>query len=114
MADNPSILQKRVDFDFPRDTVHVQSAVKTAGLEVEYVWEGNIVFRYDTPEKVLEHLLKSGAGTAFYEAVDPARRNEMEKQFIKKLTERNKKETGYNVIHDYISCIARKRCEKDA
>ena len=108
VADDPSILLKRVDFDFPRDMKHVESEIVSAGLEIEHLREGNIVFRYDTPEKVLEHLLKSGAGTAFYEAVDPARREEQEKQFIKILTERRGSKEDYEVVHDYISCVARK------
>ncbi len=108
VADDPSILLKRVEFDFPRDMKHVESEIISSGLEIEQLREGNIVFRYDTPEKVLEHLLKSGAGTAFYEAVDPARREEQEKQFITILKERRGHKNGFEVVHDYISCIARR------
>ncbi len=109
VADDPSILLKRVDFDFPRDMGHIKSELESSGLEAEYLIEDSITFRYDTPEKVLEHLLKSGAGTAFYEAVDPSRRKEQEEKFIRILTERKDDVTGYDVVHDYISCIARKK-----
>jgi hypothetical protein len=68
----------------------------------------HIIFHYDTPEKVLEHLLKSGAGTAFYEAIDPVRRKEQENQFVKILLERKGLKNDYEVVHDYVSCIARK------
>ena len=77
-------------------------------LEIDFIREGNVVFRYDTPEKVLEHLLKSGAGTAFYEAVDPSRRQEQEREFISIFRERNRDNKELEVIHEYISCIARK------
>lgn len=108
VARDPSILQKRVAFDFPRDSTHVESAVTAAGLAVEHLREGNIVFRYDSPDQVLEHLLKSGAGTAFYEAVDPAKRADQERQFVEILTSRGGSHNGYEVVHDYVSCIVRK------
>ena len=109
VADDPSILLKRVGFDFPRDMNHIKSELESAGLETEYLIESSITFRYGTPGKVLEHLLKSGAGTAFYEAVDPSRRKEQEEKFIRILTERKGDVPGYDVVHDYISCIARKK-----
>jgi hypothetical protein len=56
----------------------------------------------------LEHLLKSGAGTVFYEAVDQSRRAEQEQMFIEILRDRNGGTGPYDVVHDYISCIARK------
>lgn len=108
VAEDPSILTKRVDFDFPPEMDHVKKELEQAGLETEQLWEGNIVFRYSTPEEVLEHLLKSGAGTAYYEAVDPKRRKTLEERFLKKLSEKERPTEAYDVIHDYISCIARK------
>lgn len=111
IAQNPAVLKKRVVFDFPRDLEHVGSLLKSSGLEAEGLWEGKIVFRYETPAEVLEHLLKSGAGTAFYDAVDPKKRPGLEKQFLRILADRKKsgnKSKKYEVIHDYISCIAQK------
>lgn len=80
-----------------------------AGLTVEELWESAITFRYPTAEAVLEHLLKSGAGTAFYEAVDSARRAALEKQFLTRLTHRNASKPHFDVVHDYVTCIAVKR-----
>jgi MoaA/NifB/PqqE/SkfB family radical SAM enzyme/SAM-dependent methyltransferase len=108
VVNDPSILEKRVEFDFPHDMKHIESEVTSIGFEIEHLREDNIIFHYDTPEKVLEHLLKSGAGTAFYEAVDPARRKEQENQFVKILKERRGPGNDYEVVHDYVSCIARK------
>ena len=108
VARDPSILRKHVEFDFPRDMKHIETEVTSAGLEIEHLSEGHIIFHYDTPEKVLEHLLKSGAGTAFYEAVNPVRRKEQENQFIKILEERKGLRNDFEVVHDYISCIAKK------
>ncbi|MFH1371513.1 MAG: radical SAM protein [Planctomycetota bacterium] len=104
VAQDPSILLKRVAFDFPRDLNHVRQLL-SAELKVAHLWDGKIIFRYDTPEEVLEHLLKSGAGTAYYDAVDPKRRKDLERQFLE-ITARGKRPC--EVIHDYICCIATK------
>jgi MoaA/NifB/PqqE/SkfB family radical SAM enzyme/SAM-dependent methyltransferase len=106
VAQDPSVLQKRVAFDFPRDMDHVRQELLSVGLEIEHLWDGKVVFRYDSPQEVLEHLLKSGAGTAYYDAVDPDRRETLEQQFLKTLVARKKHTAKYEVIHDYISCIA--------
>ncbi|MCE5251349.1 methyltransferase domain-containing protein, partial [bacterium] len=108
VAQDPSVLTKRVAFDFPRDMNHARDEVKAPGFEIESLREGKITFRYDSPEAVLEHLLKSGAGTAFYDAVDPAMRDKLEKRFLGVLAERNEHSARYDVVHDYVSCIARK------
>jgi MoaA/NifB/PqqE/SkfB family radical SAM enzyme/ubiquinone/menaquinone biosynthesis C-methylase UbiE len=108
VAENPSILKKRVAFDFPRGLDQVREEMKAAQLTTEDLREGSVVFRYDTAEQVMEHLLKSGAGTAFYEAVDPAKREPMQRRFIELLAERHGRKEGFEVIHDYVACIARK------
>ncbi|MFC1649994.1 radical SAM protein [Candidatus Latescibacterota bacterium] len=108
IAKDPSLLQKSINFDFPRDSKHIEIETQSAGLEITHIDEGTIVFPYDTPENVLEHLLKSGAGTVFYEAIDPLRRDEQEKLFVEILRERFGAKGEYKVVHDYISCIARK------
>jgi MoaA/NifB/PqqE/SkfB family radical SAM enzyme/SAM-dependent methyltransferase len=104
VAQDPSILLKRVAFDFPRDMNHVRQLL-SAGFDILHLWDGKVVFRYDTPEEVLEHLLKSGAGTAYYDAVDPKRRKGLECQFLDTIARRK---PPYEVIHDYVSCVAAK------
>jgi hypothetical protein len=109
VAKDPSILLKRIAFDFPRDMDHVRSETERVGLEVEDLWEGTVVFRYGSAKAVLEHLLKSGAGTAFYDAVDRKRRDGLEREFLKRLAERQRPSPAeYEVVHDYVACIARK------
>jgi SAM-dependent methyltransferase len=107
VAEDPSVLQKRVAFDFPPDLNHTRRKLLSAGFEIAHLWDGKIVFRYDTPEEVLEHLLKSGAGTAYYDALDPKRRDELQGRFIETLARKNPA-AGYEVIHDYICCVATK------
>lgn len=113
VGEDPSVLEKRVAFDFPRDTDHVHSELRSAGFEMEHLWDGQITFRYDTPEAVLEHLLKSGAGTALYDAVDPCRRRTLETRFIEMFRSRHEMEGGYPVVHDYVSCVARRGCQSN-
>jgi hypothetical protein len=106
VSENPSVLLKQVHFDFPPDTGKVQEALASAGLGIKRLWEGEVVFRYDTPREVLEHLLKSGAGTAYYEALDPSCRKALENEFLKRFEARKRPAGNYEVVHEYISCIA--------
>ena len=108
VARDPSVLRKRVAFDFPRDGEHLQAKVTAAGLEVEELWQGAVVFSYDSPRGVLEHLLKSGAGTAFYDAIDPTRRDALTGEFIETLAGRHNGDANFPVAHDYVACIARR------
>jgi len=109
VARDPTVLAKRVAFDFPRDADHVRAEITAAGLEVKQLWEGQVVFRFDHPEGLLEHLLRSGAGTAFYDAVDPGRRADLRQDFLHRAADRCRSENGYEVRHEYVACISAKR-----
>ena len=107
-VENPSVLQGQVAFDFPQDGDDAARRLIIAGLQVDRIWEGQVVFRYDSPGRVLEHLLKSGAGTAYYDAVDPGMREALGREFLRRLALRNPQGPPYPVVHDYVACIARK------
>ncbi len=106
VAEDPTVLRKRVAFDFPPDGQYVRHLVQGAGLPVEQLWEESIVFHYHSPEQVLEHLLKSGAGTAFYDALEPARRPALRERFLQELAARHAQGRSYDVVHEYVACIA--------
>ena len=108
VADDPSVMFRRVVFDFPTDPNHARSELAAASFEVDDMWTGSAVFKYDSPEQVLEHLLKSGAGTAFYDAIDPTRRDALEQRFLAELEKQNAGAPQYEVAHDYVGCIARR------
>jgi len=109
VAEDPNVLLKRVAFDFPRDAAHVRSLVTVAGLAVESLRQDSILFTYDSAEQVLEHLLKSGAGTAFYDAIDPTRRPALTRRFLGMLAQRREADaTTFAVRHEYVACVARK------
>lgn len=106
VAEDPTVLQKRVAFDFPRDAAHVGALLQRAGFAVQALWQDSIVFRYGSPVQVLEHLLKSGAGTAFYDAIDPVRRPALTERFLQMLTLRHLAGTAFEVRHEYVACVA--------
>jgi SAM-dependent methyltransferase len=104
VAADPSVLTKRVYFDFPRDAAHVREELACVGLEPVDVSEESVNFHYATAKEAFDHLLKSGAGTAFYDALDPDRRPVLEEKFLQRLT-------GGTVTHDYVACLAIKPSE---
>jgi len=110
VASEPDALTRAVDFDFPRDTDQVRTQLREAGLEASHIREGAITFEYPDAERALEHLLRSGAGTAFHDAIEPARREELVARFIQMLSAECSQRTC-RVTHDYFSCIATKREE---
>jgi MoaA/NifB/PqqE/SkfB family radical SAM enzyme/protein-L-isoaspartate O-methyltransferase len=106
VARDPSMLEKRVAFDFPRNVESAKTQLVAGGFVVEELREGVVVFRYNRPEEVLEHLLKSGAGTAFYDAIGPDRREALSREFLELLAERQRGSRGYEVAHEYVAAIA--------
>jgi MoaA/NifB/PqqE/SkfB family radical SAM enzyme/SAM-dependent methyltransferase len=108
VAWDPSILLKQVAFDFPRDGSQVEDELRAAGFEVSRLWEGAIVFPCPTAADVLEHLLKSGAGTAFHDAVDPRHRDRLTREFLRLMEERREGRDRFDVSHEYVACVARK------
>jgi MoaA/NifB/PqqE/SkfB family radical SAM enzyme/SAM-dependent methyltransferase len=113
VGENPSVLKKRVHFDFPRDKAHVEWLLRENSFVPERITGGRIVFVCSSPEDVLTHLLRSGAGTAFYDALDPDSRQYMEERFKDELARRVRNGL-YNVVHDYIMCIARTNNQSEA
>jgi SAM-dependent methyltransferase len=109
VLEDPTVMTKRVAFDFPANIEAVRRELAAAGLEATELQEGEVIFCYETAHEVLQHLKKSGAGTAYYEAVAPDRRDALEAQFVKKMIERRGDRKGFDVIHNYITCIARKK-----
>ena len=108
IAHDPTLLSKQVAFDFPRDARHMSDELSRAGLAVVDLWEDSAVFRYRSPEEVLEHLLKSGAGTVFYDAIDASRRDQAKARFLELLRLRNPATEPFDVRHDYLGCVARR------
>jgi MoaA/NifB/PqqE/SkfB family radical SAM enzyme/protein-L-isoaspartate O-methyltransferase len=107
VAEEPSVMRYKVAFDFPPGLAALKHSLQAEGLEPESLWEGSVIFRYDSAEAVMEHLLKSGAGTVFYEAIEPGKREVLRARFLEELCRLNKSET-FEVRHDYLGCIATK------
>jgi SAM-dependent methyltransferase len=109
VAREPLVLTKRVAFDFPRDGVHLRDSLERAGLQVMDSWEGRAVFRYRSAREVLDHLLESGAGTVFYDAIDGKARDRLTDEFLAILARRNGRRKTFEVKHDFLACIAQKQ-----
>jgi len=107
-AQYPQALQQDVNFDFPAGKDQVSGELKEAGLKVTRLWEDRIVFTYATARQVLDHLLKSGAGTAYDQALDPAWRQELHTEFLRLRAKAPERDGQFHVVHDYVACIARK------
>lgn len=110
VAQDPSVLLQGVNFDFPRNREHLEELFRSTNLELHDFREGQIVFPCRTPPDVLDHLLNSGAGTAYFNAIDPEKRDLLTDKFLACLRERKEKiGEGYEVIHEYLSCIVKKK-----
>ncbi|MGE5358954.1 MAG: methyltransferase domain-containing protein [Bacteroidales bacterium] len=107
VAQDPSVLLKQVAFDFPRDGAQVRRMLSEAGFSVTHLLEGQIAFPCDDAKAVLEHLLKSGAGTAFHDAIDERRRDELTREFVRLLEARRGGRARFDVVHEYVACVAR-------
>jgi len=106
VARDPSVMLRQVAFDFPRDAADLAERLTAAGFDRVQPWEGAAVFRYPSAEAVLEHLLRSGAGTVFHDAIDPARRAPLTAEFLELLSARNGA-GGFEVRHEYAGAVAR-------
>jgi MoaA/NifB/PqqE/SkfB family radical SAM enzyme/protein-L-isoaspartate O-methyltransferase len=106
VGEDPTVLTRRVVFDFPPDASSLRASLGEAGLAARELWEGSAVFRYGSPREVLEHLLKSGAGTAFHDALIPERRAELTDAFLRELAARHPGATEFTVDHEFLACIA--------
>jgi hypothetical protein len=60
-----------------------------------------------TSQDVLDHLLKSGVGTAYFNAIDPEKRDLLIDKFLACLEKGKETGKGYEIPHDYLSCAAR-------
>jgi MoaA/NifB/PqqE/SkfB family radical SAM enzyme/ubiquinone/menaquinone biosynthesis C-methylase UbiE len=105
VAEDPSVMRYKVAFDFPPGTAALKHSLQAAGLAPESLWEGNVIFRYGSAQAVMDHLLKSGAGTVFYEAIEPGKREALRARFLEELCRLNKSE-AFEVRHDYVGCMA--------
>jgi MoaA/NifB/PqqE/SkfB family radical SAM enzyme/SAM-dependent methyltransferase len=109
VALDPSVLQRQVRFDFPAAAQQLAEELAAAGFALSWGRTGEVRFACPGSRGVVEHLLKSGAGTAFHDAVDPARRGALMAEFERRLTQLHPTETTIDVVHDYIAVIAVRR-----
>jgi len=108
IAEDPSALAKKVFFEFPESPSDLEGMLSAAGFEAIEIEEGSLDFAFDFGREALEHLMLSGAGTAYYDAVDPAKREELKKRFVQIAGSRRGADGRCHVVHEYLSCVARR------
>jgi MoaA/NifB/PqqE/SkfB family radical SAM enzyme/protein-L-isoaspartate O-methyltransferase len=108
VAERPGALTRRVAFDFPRSHEAARQAVLAAGLTPLRFRQGRVLFRYRTAEEVLEHLLKSGAGTVFHDAIAPRYRARLRRRFVELQRPLRDAAGWYAVEHRYVAGTAEK------
>lgn len=106
VAEDPSVLERPVGFGFPRDREHLASELQAAGLAPVEIREGACTFSLDSADAALRHLLRSGAGTVFYEAVLPERRATLSRRFVERLQAANAGQPRFDVVHRWLACVA--------
>ncbi|HBT60862.1 MAG TPA: hypothetical protein DEB40_03855 [Elusimicrobia bacterium] len=104
-SQNPEFLDMNVAFDFPSRS-RLEEELAAAGLRPDNLYEGQVVFTCSSPHDVLEHLLKSGAGTAYHNAVKPEHREQARNRFLELLQLGNTRRDRYEVRHDFFACVA--------
>ena len=105
--EDPTILQKAVKLKFPLDGKETASELEEAGFEVEWIRQASFDFCCDTGQEVLDHVMKSGAGTTFYYSLRPDVREQMADRFIAKIESRYRDADRIRIGHDYVDVIAR-------
>ena len=105
-AEHDGTLFRQVAFDFPEGADDARERLERAGFEIEDLWENALTFRCADAQAALDHLMESGAGTAYYEAVRPELRDALSRRFVGELAGRYP-DGPIDIIHDYIGCVAR-------
>ena len=105
-AEHDGTLFRQVAFDFPEGADDARERLERAGFEIEDLWEDALTFRCADAQAALDHLMESGAGTAYYEAVRPELRDALSRRFVGELAGRYP-DGPIDIIHDYIGCVAR-------
>lgn len=104
VARDPTVLTRRVAFDFPRDAEDLRARLASAGLLVKSIEPGRIRFPCANGREVFDHLLRSGAGTVYRDALREDLRPALEAEFVRLLEASAAR--PLDVEHDYFTVVA--------
>jgi len=105
VAREPDVMERRVALDFPRDGRDLQAHLRAAGLATAALREESCTFPCADAQGALEHLLMSGAGTVYYDAVRVSERRRLTGDFVERL-EAACHGGPADVVHDYCTAVA--------
>lgn len=113
VARDPSVMTRSVVFGFPRDEDELRERLAASGLHAGLIRRGTIRFPCAGGRGALDHLLRSGAGTVYYDAIRTDARPALEAEFVRRLDEIAFGGTVW-VEHEYFMAAATRATEPGA
>lgn len=110
VRENPDVMEKAVRMKFPSSDDDVRVALTENGFEPRYLRSGTFTVVCRDGREVLDHVMKSGAGSTFYHAIRPSDRQRLIEQFIKRIEAHYGTSNGIPILHRYaVGTAARKK-----
>jgi hypothetical protein len=101
VRENPDVMEKAVRMKFPASDDEVRVALTECGFEPRYLHSGTFTVVCRDGREVLDHVMKSGAGSTFYHAIRPSERQRLIGQFIRRIEEHYGTSNGIPILHRY-------------
>ncbi len=92
----------------PRDTEHLASWFRRAGLKPRKTWDGNEPFTFRSGREVLDWVLRTGASAGFDRMMDPAVKQTCDRLFAEYIEQDHMRDGRIDVAHCYVAGIAGK------
>jgi len=99
VRENPGVMEKKVQLDFPRDDQEVCRSLDNSGFDVAWLHRGTFEVTCRNGIQVFDHVMNSGAGSTFYHAVRESARRHLTESFIRKIDERMNGADSITVDH---------------
>ncbi|UCE24830.1 MAG: radical SAM protein [Candidatus Zixiibacteriota bacterium] len=111
VRENPGVMDKAVRMKFPCDDDDVRASLERAGFEARHLQSGTFTVVCRDGQEVLDHVMKSGAGSTFYHSIQQSHRERLTAEFIRRIDERFGGSGDIPIIHRYVVGTAVRRRE---
>lgn len=109
VRENPDVMEKAVRMKFPSSDNDVRMALNKYGFEPRYLHSGTFTVVCRDGREVLDHVMKSGAGSTFYHAIRPSERQGLIDKFITRIEAHYATSNGIPIMHRYAMGTAVKK-----
>ncbi|UCD64004.1 MAG: methyltransferase domain-containing protein [Candidatus Zixiibacteriota bacterium] len=109
VRENPGVIRKAVLLKFPQESGDVAASLAAAGFEIDYLYDGTFTVVCRDGRGVLDHVMKSGAGSTFYHAIEESQRGRLMEDFVRRVDERSGTSEGIPILHRYVVGTAVRR-----